>query len=417
LKAIAVFVCLLFSSRIGEATSYYVAPSGLDTNPGTLAQPWRTIQKAADSLEPGNTAYVRAGTYAKVAVNVSGSADGGYITFCNYPNETPIIDATGVAPPTGDTALFLLTDKSYVIIQGFELRNYKTSRTAEVPAGIFLRGACQHVQIRGCNIHNIWNTGGTKSDSGNAFGIAVYGSSATPATDIKINGNNVHDLKTGASESIAINGNVTNAQVTNNTVHDTNNIGIDFIGFEGTAPTPDLDQARDGKCSGNVVFDISSQGNQAYSNGDYSADGLYCDGSTRITLERNIVHDTDIGIELASEHSGKLTTAITVRNNFFSSNRQTGLLLGGYARNGTGGTDGCVITGNTFFENDTLHWGNGEARLRFRTSNCVIQGNVFYSGPDNLFITVPAANNVNDTFNCNLYAVGFGTEVAYHSPF
>ena len=128
--------------------SFYVAPSGLDGNPGSLALPWQTIQKAANVLTPGDTVYVRAGTYSKVSVNVSGSAAGGFVTFANYPGETPVIDATGVTPPAGDTALFLLAGRSYVVIQGFELRNYKTGTTSLTPAGILLTGACQHVQIR-----------------------------------------------------------------------------------------------------------------------------------------------------------------------------------------------------------------------------------------------------------------------------
>src|SRR5207302_10628305 len=102
-----------------------------------------------------------------------------------------------------------------------------------------------------------------------------------------------------------------------------------------------------------------------------SADGLHCDGATRVIMQGNVVHDTDIGVELASEHSGKLTSAITVRDNFFYANHQTGLFLGGYASSGTGGTDSCTITGNTFYKNDTLQWGNGEVQIRFRTSNCV----------------------------------------------
>jgi hypothetical protein len=400
-----------------KGADYYVAPNGADSNSGSQAQPWLTIQKAANTLAPGDTVYVRSGIYAKVIVNVSGSAAGGYVTFCNYPGETPVIDASGVTPPTGDTALFLVANRTYVIIQGFELRNYKTTSASLTPAGILLLGSCQHVQIRNCNVHDIWNTGGTTSNSGNAFGIAVYGSSTTPATDVVLDGNEVHHLKTGASESLVLNGNVTNFQVTSNAVHDNNNIGIDFIGFEGTCPDAAQDQARDGFCRGNTVWNITSQGNQAYANGDYSADGLYCDGATRVTIERNVVHDTDIGVELASEHSGKLTSAIILRDNFVYANHQTGLFLGGYASSGTGGTDGCTITGNTFYKNDTLLWDNGEVQLRFRTKNCVLRSNVFYSGSGNWLVTVPvsAANNVNNKLDYNLYYSPVGAAAALWS--
>ncbi len=402
----SLLLCLLAATTPSFGALYYVAPTGLDTNPGSLAKPWKTIQRAADTLAPGDTVYVRAGVYGKVTVTKSGTATGGTITFANYPGELPVIDGTGVKPPTDDdTGLFLLVNRSYITITGFELRNYKTTSLDAVPVGIFLTGACQHIRIRDCDIHDIWNTAGTNANSGNALGLAVYGSSATAATDIIIDGNNVHNLKTGASESVTINGNVTKFQVTNNQVHDNNNIGIDFIGFEGTCPTASLDQARDGLCSGNTVWNITSQNNQAYPRNDYSADGIYCDGSTRIVIQNNVVHHTDIPFELASEHKGKLTSRITMRDNVIYSNRQTGLLLGGYASGGTGGTDACTITGNTFYNNDTLNEGNGEVQLRFRTTNCVFRSNIFYSGPGHLLITVPvqAENNVNNRFDYNLY--------------
>jgi hypothetical protein len=43
--------------------SYYVSPSGNDANPGTLAQPFKTLQKALPLLKPGETLIVRAGEY------------------------------------------------------------------------------------------------------------------------------------------------------------------------------------------------------------------------------------------------------------------------------------------------------------------------------------------------------------------
>jgi hypothetical protein len=89
---------------------------------------------------------------------------------------------------------------------------------------------------------------------GNGFGIAVYGTDANaPISELVIDGNEVHHLKTGSSESLVVNGNVTNFRITHNIVHDNNNIGIDVIGFERTAPNPSVDQARDGVVSENLV--------------------------------------------------------------------------------------------------------------------------------------------------------------------
>src|SRR2546430_6204833 len=53
---IAASVCgLLLSGFAQGGATYYVAPTGSDSNPGTSAAPWRTIQKAANTLNGGDT--------------------------------------------------------------------------------------------------------------------------------------------------------------------------------------------------------------------------------------------------------------------------------------------------------------------------------------------------------------------------
>ena len=42
---------------------YYVAPTGSDGSPGTLALPFQTIQKAASTAVAGDTVFVRAGIF------------------------------------------------------------------------------------------------------------------------------------------------------------------------------------------------------------------------------------------------------------------------------------------------------------------------------------------------------------------
>jgi hypothetical protein len=66
---------------------------------------------------------------------------------------------------------------------------------------------------------------------------------------------------------------------------------------------------------------------------------------------------------------------------------------------------------NTFWNNDTLQWGNGEMQLRWRTSNCVIRRNILFTGAVNFLVTVPvsAANNVGNTFDYNLYYSATGS--------
>jgi hypothetical protein len=131
-------------------------------------------------------------------------------------------------------------------------------------------------------------------------------------TNVIVDGNEIRNCLLGSSESLVLNGNVTNFTVSHNTIHDNDNIGIDFIGFEGYGP-PGADQARNGTCVDNVVYNITSANNRAYG-GDRAADGIYVDGGQSIVIERNKVDSCDIGIEVGAEHSGRTTSNIGVRN-------------------------------------------------------------------------------------------------------
>ena len=44
-------------------SAWFVAPNGLNSNTGTLAQPFATIQQAANVAEAGDTVFIRGGTY------------------------------------------------------------------------------------------------------------------------------------------------------------------------------------------------------------------------------------------------------------------------------------------------------------------------------------------------------------------
>jgi len=84
---------------VAGAATYYVAPNGSDAGPGSLAAPWRTIQKAANTVVAGDTVLVRSGTYAERVVLVASGTPGAEITFAAYPGEAPVIDGATVTMP------------------------------------------------------------------------------------------------------------------------------------------------------------------------------------------------------------------------------------------------------------------------------------------------------------------------------
>jgi Right handed beta helix region/Protein of unknown function (DUF1565) len=382
----SIFVLLLacaIQSSGQVNSSFYVSTEGNDSNPGTETAPWRTVQHAADTARGGSTVNVRGGVYEElVSINASGNASDGFITFRRYPGETAILDAEHFIP-SGRQAVLTIHNQSYVRIEGFEIRNFHTAEHRLAPLGISVMGAGSHIELLKNNVHHIQQTfpGRDKPGSGgNGFGIAVYGTDArAPITDLIIDGNEVHHLKTGSSESLVVNGNVTNFRITHNVVHDNNNIGIDVIGFERTAPDPAVDQARDGVVSNNLVYNITSKGNPAYRN-DESSDGIYVDGGTRILIEQNVMHDVDFGIELASEHKDRATSYITARNNLIYHSHTAGVSIGGYAPD-RGHTDHCIVVNNTLYENDTSATGSGEFQMQWNMADNVFENNIVYAGP------------------------------------
>ena len=381
LTLFALFVCVC--PAFGQTnTSYYVSTTGNDSNSGTQAAPWRTVQHAADTARAGSTVNVRGGIYEElVSINVSGNASDGFITLRSYPGETAILDAAHLTP-SGRQAILTIHNQSYVRIEGFEIRNFRTAEHRLTPLGISVMGSGSHIELLKNNVHHIEQTFEGRDAPGhgdNGFGIAVYGTDAkTPITDLIIDGNEVHHLKTGSSESLVVNGNVTNFRITHNVVHDNNNIGIDVIGFERTAPDPAVDQARDGVVSNNLVYNITSRGNPAYRN-EENSDGIYVDGGTRILIEQNVMHDVDFGIELASEHKDRATSYIIARNNLIYHCHTAGVSIGGYAPE-RGHTDHCTVVNNTLYDNDTSGTGSGEFQMQWNMADNIFANNIVYAG-------------------------------------
>lgn len=113
---------------------YYVAVDGSDNNSGIKELPLATIQKAQSLVQPGDTVYLRGGTYhvteAQIARNErvyacvtfldkSGAA-GKYIHYINYPGETPVFDYSDVKPAGMRVAAFYVTG-SFIHLKGFEV--------------------------------------------------------------------------------------------------------------------------------------------------------------------------------------------------------------------------------------------------------------------------------------------------------
>src|SRR5688572_16549704 len=86
----AAVAVLAWGSNASAATYYVDSTSGSDSNPGTSAQPWRTLNKAIGSTSAGDTAYLRPGSYGARGTQIRipngrGGAAGAPITIAGEP--------------------------------------------------------------------------------------------------------------------------------------------------------------------------------------------------------------------------------------------------------------------------------------------------------------------------------------------
>lgn len=106
-------LCLLVPLGISTpvwSAVYVVAPTGSDSSPGTAAQPFQTIQKAADAAQAGDKVVVKAGLYRKsVHLHQSGTATAPIQFVADPPGSVTLTGAdvvTGWTRVPGDAPIY-----------------------------------------------------------------------------------------------------------------------------------------------------------------------------------------------------------------------------------------------------------------------------------------------------------------------
>ncbi|MDX2139353.1 MAG: choice-of-anchor Q domain-containing protein [Chloroflexota bacterium] len=143
--------------------TFYVAPDGNDSNPGTEAQPFRTIQRGTDSAVAGDTVLVKNGTYdtiiaqgVAIHMRVSGTANA-WITLRAYPGHRPRIVSRA------DTAI--LIDGSYIEVSGFEIAGNSQGSAQFAGNGITTRLRAHHIRIISNTIYGFGGSGVNTTES------------------------------------------------------------------------------------------------------------------------------------------------------------------------------------------------------------------------------------------------------------
>lgn len=140
-------LCAFVAATMQQSyTTYHVALSGLDSNPGTLQQPFRTVQQAANVVSPGDTILVHPGVYnGQVVINRSG-APGKFITL--RPAVTAVeftarLEAAFSARPCTERAPAY--ERTIMIANGTD---YWFIRDLDISNGIFVSGSLTDLQLR-----------------------------------------------------------------------------------------------------------------------------------------------------------------------------------------------------------------------------------------------------------------------------
>ena len=393
------------SETTNTATGLYVSPDGSDGNTGSINNPLRNINTALSKVQPGDTVFVRNGTYSeKIVFPKSGRLDK-YITLKVYPGEKAIIDGTTLSI-TGKEALVTVRNNSFIIVEGFDVCNYKSTTPWVNINGILVDQGSKNIQIKKNRIYNIEHN--VKPEDGRSgHGIEIIGNTDVMMKNILVEENEIHDCNTGYSENLTINGYVDSFIIRKNKIYNAENIGIDAAGGYAANTNPAYNYARNGLISENELYNIDMSTGPIGGGHGHGAIGIYVDGARNIIVERNKIHECDRGIGIVSENDAYPTSNCLVRNNFVYNGWRTGIYLGGYLNYTSGGTNDCYVVNNTLYYNNRELGAfgeiEGEIRLTERCNNNVIKNNIVYARPTDVFVHKYTTTGTNNIIDNNLY--------------
>lgn len=160
-KLIFATLLLLVTAAL-NATEYYVATNGNDSNPGTISQPWRTWQKGFSTISAGDVLYIRGGNYTGMygsghGVNIS-SRDGSSsakITVMAYPGEVPVLDCSSLSSSAGVNFGILMRSCDHWVIKGLTVKNVReynnlSKSSGGSPTAGWELGNCTNITLDQC---------------------------------------------------------------------------------------------------------------------------------------------------------------------------------------------------------------------------------------------------------------------------
>jgi len=147
-----ILLALLLGALPCAAAEYYVAPGGDDAASGAIGQPWATLQHAVQTVVPGDTIWVRAGTYPGCRIE-SACTQALPCALRAYPGEAVLLNAPG---PSNRHQSILELESFSGRVQWWTVEGFEVAGSPRY--GVDQRNT-DHVTVRGCTVHGSAVTG------------------------------------------------------------------------------------------------------------------------------------------------------------------------------------------------------------------------------------------------------------------
>jgi parallel beta-helix repeat protein len=294
----------LVGAQMSEATTYYVATNGSDSNPGTEAHPFLTLRRGVRDLKPGDTLYVKNGTYTSWGyTNIpSGTSWANPVTIAAYPGHSPVI-----VKATQDAHTLNFINSRYTVLDGFFINGTNASNGIKITNASSGRIA-SHIRIQNSEIAHARADGifTTPGSDGNEF------------IHLQVHDNGTNDFNHGiyikSSDNI----------VEDCEIHDNTGWGVHVYGGSNTRIDNNIvrnneiyNNGRSGTRGSGIILS-SGSGNQAYNNviwGNIGGISVNYRASNTYVSD-NIIHDnTRFGIFIGTGSSHAFIGSNNIYNN------------------------------------------------------------------------------------------------------
>ncbi|MFC1626686.1 right-handed parallel beta-helix repeat-containing protein [Patescibacteria group bacterium] len=358
-------VCLHVTSSSVNATTYYVATNGSDSNVGTQSQPLATFDKANQVIQAGDTLYIKDGTYNQILEITKSGTSTNPITIQAENTHQAVVKSTS----SWEDSTVLISG-NYVVIKGVDVAG-SDGYCIEVNGD---NVTIQSNKAHECDAHGIY------TNAGNTF---IKNNSVYRATLM----NESKNRSSGWGSGIKVKYGATNTTITNNLVYE--NYGEGIAVTRGIGAIVAENSLYD-NYAGNIYIDNSKdvvvERNFSYNTGnsEFFRDGEPASG---LAMEEEDYDDWD-----GAQHQTILEN-ITFRNNIVAFTGK-GIYYYDSGLSGTG-LDTVKIINNTFWDTtgNTISIETPSAKTR----NSVIANNIIYQ-PDGDVGYVEDRNGV-DVYN------------------